>query len=206
MAAIAACDAILAAAEQLLAAHGPAALMTNRIAERAGVSVGTLYHYFPNKEAIARALHERVLAAAVAVVPRVIATSPGAPPRAVALALADAFVDLYVAQPPIHRWLWEMRGAIAAHGDLYAAMTEQTAHVERALAALGAADAGTLAFVLVHAFDGLASAIASRAYTIDARAAARTLAEVIATYLEAQLEVTAGRRAGRAATSGPGRA
>lgn len=45
-------DAIFEATAQILEAQGEAALTTNRIAERAGVSVGTLYQYFANKEAI----------------------------------------------------------------------------------------------------------------------------------------------------------
>jgi AcrR family transcriptional regulator len=50
---------ILAAAAQVFEACGYAAGTTNRIAERAGVSIGTLYQYFPSKEAIAVALLER---------------------------------------------------------------------------------------------------------------------------------------------------
>lgn len=49
-------DAILEAATQILERHGEAAFTTNRIAERAGVSIGTLYQYFPNKQAILVAL------------------------------------------------------------------------------------------------------------------------------------------------------
>jgi len=45
-------DAILLACAQILEKHGRAALNTNHIAERAGVSIGTLYQYFPNKQAI----------------------------------------------------------------------------------------------------------------------------------------------------------
>ncbi len=54
-------DAILEAAAQLLVAGGMERLSTNRIAKRAGVSVGTLYQYFPDKEAVVVALGERVL-------------------------------------------------------------------------------------------------------------------------------------------------
>jgi AcrR family transcriptional regulator len=55
-------DDILSAAAQVFEAHGYAAGTTNRIAERAGVSIGTLYQYFPSKEAIAVALLERHIA------------------------------------------------------------------------------------------------------------------------------------------------
>ncbi|MBO9642441.1 MAG: TetR/AcrR family transcriptional regulator [Pseudacidovorax sp.] len=53
---------ILEAAQQILRAHGPAGFNTNRIAERAGVSVGSLYGYFPNKQSILLALARRLLA------------------------------------------------------------------------------------------------------------------------------------------------
>jgi AcrR family transcriptional regulator len=52
-------DAILFAAAHILKSEGFAAATTNRIAEKAGVSVGSLYQYFPNKEAIVAALSER---------------------------------------------------------------------------------------------------------------------------------------------------
>jgi AcrR family transcriptional regulator len=45
-------QAILLATDQLLAARGLDDLTTHDIAERAGVSVGTLYQYFPSKEAV----------------------------------------------------------------------------------------------------------------------------------------------------------
>ncbi len=52
-------EAILAAAAQVFELHGYAAGTTNRIAEAAGVSIGTLYQYFKSKEALAVALLER---------------------------------------------------------------------------------------------------------------------------------------------------
>lgn len=45
-------DRILTAAAHIFAEHGYAAGTTNRIAERARVSIGSLYQYFPNKDAI----------------------------------------------------------------------------------------------------------------------------------------------------------
>ena len=54
-------EAILDAAAQVFEARGYAAGTTNRIAQRAGVSIGSLYEYFPNKDAIVVALAERDL-------------------------------------------------------------------------------------------------------------------------------------------------
>lgn len=51
-------EAILTATAHILTENGYASLSTNRIAERAGVSIGSLYQYFPNKEAIITALRE----------------------------------------------------------------------------------------------------------------------------------------------------
>ena len=54
-------DAIVTAAAQLFASAGVARASTNAIAERAGVSIGSLYEYFPNKDAIVAALIEELL-------------------------------------------------------------------------------------------------------------------------------------------------
>jgi len=51
--------AIYQAAAQVFSAIGYAAATTDRIAERAGVSIGTLYQYFPSKEAIVYGLWEQ---------------------------------------------------------------------------------------------------------------------------------------------------
>ena len=52
------------AAAQILERRGPAGLTTNDVAERAGVSIGTLYQYFPGKTAILLAAARRELGAA----------------------------------------------------------------------------------------------------------------------------------------------
>ncbi len=52
-------DAIVQAGRELLAEQGPRSLTTNRIAERAGVSIGSLYRYFTNKEAVLAAIYDR---------------------------------------------------------------------------------------------------------------------------------------------------
>ena len=56
-------DAIFEATIQVLLSKGLSALTTTRVAERAGVSVGTLYQYFPQKQALLFALLQRHLEA-----------------------------------------------------------------------------------------------------------------------------------------------
>jgi AcrR family transcriptional regulator len=75
---------ILDAADELLAHEGPAAFTTNRIARYAGVPVGSVYRYFPDKEAIVEALalqywsdFEDLVAAAAELDERAPLTEPG---------------------------------------------------------------------------------------------------------------------------------
>jgi AcrR family transcriptional regulator len=54
-------EVIFEATARILAAEGREGLTTNRIAEKAGVSIGALYGYFPNKQAILLAMARREL-------------------------------------------------------------------------------------------------------------------------------------------------
>lgn len=62
---------ILTAAAHVFGEHGYAAGTTNRIAERAGISIGSLYQYFPNKDAILAELLVRHLDDGMAIAERV---------------------------------------------------------------------------------------------------------------------------------------
>lgn len=61
-------DAIVEAGLILLATEGPPGTTTRRIAETAGVGVGSLYEYFDNREAVYRAMFQRMVADAVATI------------------------------------------------------------------------------------------------------------------------------------------
>src|ERR1043165_2407897 len=56
-------QAVLGAVPRVIRREGVDAVTTNRIAEAAGVSIGSLYQYFPDKKAIFTALHESHVAA-----------------------------------------------------------------------------------------------------------------------------------------------
>ncbi|WP_083339036.1 TetR/AcrR family transcriptional regulator [Chromobacterium sphagni] len=59
-------DAIIEAATRVLGSRGWADFTTNEVAAVAGVSVGSLYQYFPNKLALAEAIRQRHLDAVLA--------------------------------------------------------------------------------------------------------------------------------------------
>src|SRR5215475_6633708 len=52
-------EAILDAVARIVTREGVDAVTTNRVAEVAGVSIGSVYQYFPDKRAIFVGLHER---------------------------------------------------------------------------------------------------------------------------------------------------
>jgi AcrR family transcriptional regulator len=54
-------EAISEATIQILLSHGADRLTTTRVADRAGVSVGTLYQYYPNKQSLLYAVMEEHL-------------------------------------------------------------------------------------------------------------------------------------------------
>jgi AcrR family transcriptional regulator len=102
-------DAILAAAAQVLRAKGYAAATTDRIAERAGVSVGSLYQYFPNKDVILVALAERHIDEGFALVRGLLADASNDPPPIDALfrRFVTAMFALHEHEPELHRVLFE---------------------------------------------------------------------------------------------------
>lgn len=82
-------DAIVEASAQVLESHGYQAATTNRIAERAGVSVGTLYQYFDNKDEIFDLLIEREAESYLQAL-EAHAPGPGTPPRVAVRQLLEA--------------------------------------------------------------------------------------------------------------------
>lgn len=86
-------DAILEATIQVLLQIGKDRLTTTRVAARAGVSVGTLYQYFPNKSALLQAVLSRHLNAVTAAVEAVCRSQQGAPLPQMATALVTVFLE-----------------------------------------------------------------------------------------------------------------
>ena len=96
---------ILDAAIRVLDREGLEALTTSRVAEVAGVSVGTLYQYFAHRDAIIDALQDRELERAGQMLERVLKNPANASDREVASSVVGELLQLYRAAPALHRVL-----------------------------------------------------------------------------------------------------
>ncbi|WP_342216073.1 helix-turn-helix domain-containing protein [Nocardia farcinica] len=99
-------DTLLEAAAQMFTRRGLAAT-TNHIAERAGLSIGTLYQYFPNKEALLHALAARHLAEAQARLMPLLAELRRSAPEfeETVRQVLEVVVDLHRDRPALHALL-----------------------------------------------------------------------------------------------------
>ena len=84
--------AIFEASIQVLLSAGYRKLTTTSVAERAGVLVGTLYQYFPNRQALIRAVLERYLAEMSASIETDCGALKGRSLEQIADGLTDAFI------------------------------------------------------------------------------------------------------------------
>jgi AcrR family transcriptional regulator len=175
---------MLDAAEELLVAEGPGALTTTRVAAAAGVSVGSLYQYLPDKEAIVEALANRYLAEFEGLMDELAAQAGGEGWEDPVGRLVDEFAHRYRDRPG-YRALWFGR-------ELTAGLREADRHnkaalargLERTLHALGVA--GELG---VEARTGvlIADALLQEAFRADPRGDAQLIAEakrVLRLYLD----------------------
>ncbi|RST87815.1 TetR/AcrR family transcriptional regulator [Aquibium carbonis] len=99
-------DAIFEATIQVLLTDGPHRLTTTRVAARAGVSVGTMYQYFPHKQALFYALNERYLDDLAETVRNTCEARHGAPIVDMVQALVTTYWDAKTKRPEVTRALY----------------------------------------------------------------------------------------------------
>jgi AcrR family transcriptional regulator len=93
---------VLEAVQLVVKRHGSHAVTTSRIAEVAGVSVGSLYQYFPNKRAIFTALHERHVEDVHLVIERTTVACASAPFDAFARELVEGLSNAHAEFAEVH--------------------------------------------------------------------------------------------------------
>ena len=151
---------ILRAAAQVFASTGYAA-STNHIAERAGVSIGSLYEYFPNKDALLVALMEAHIQEGGAILTQAaLAVSTARPDvRAVVRLFAHAMVTLHARERALHRVLFEEtplpRRVRRQLADLERQVISSVEGFLRAHPEVTKRDPSLAAGVIVHAVEGV---------------------------------------------------
>jgi AcrR family transcriptional regulator len=125
-------EAIFEATIQVLLSAGPTRLNTTRIAERAGVSVGTLYQYFPNKQALLLAVLERYLTKLMDVLEAACIERRGATAEVMTAAAVKAYLQVKAKQPEASRALYLIAIELDSRGLVEAAIKR----AEQAIAAM----------------------------------------------------------------------
>lgn len=103
--------ALLAAAERIAAAEGEDAVTTTRIAREAGVSVGALYRYFPDRQALLLAAYDASVDGVIAECRETLLALPAdTPPREAARRLLARYLQAAAERPGHRELLRAMRG------------------------------------------------------------------------------------------------
>lgn len=149
-------EAVLEAVPLVIRRHGVDFLTTNRIAEAAGVSVGSLYQYFPDKKAIFAALHQLHVVHVHQVIERALAEDIGSL-DGFTRALVERLADLHADEPELHELVAEHvpQGPLGFRRGLRAAF-ERVTSSERIL------------FVLPNVIEAVVHGISQRALSSTA--------------------------------------
>jgi AcrR family transcriptional regulator len=95
-------EAIIEATAQILERDGLAGLSTNRVARVAGVSVGSLYQYFPDKQALVEEVRSRFAARFQSRLLELVGRLPGLGLRQAIREWVVTLVDLHAESPGVH--------------------------------------------------------------------------------------------------------
>lgn len=160
--------AILEAAARILETEGLGAYSTNAVAARAGVSIGSLYQYFPGKDAITRALMRRsaeALLADLRAVDAGLGQHKGLQPLEALHAVLDVAVRHQLQRPALARLLDLEEMRLPMDEEFERAGLEAMALFARCLAATGLVPARELELVgsdLVAIVKGVVDAAGQR--------------------------------------------
>lgn len=183
------CDAIVRAAELVLEEQGADALTTTRVAKKAGVSVGSLYQYFPNKDALVAALVERYMLQLREVFMQMLQMASALPLQTLIEGILRMLATTIRAQGRgVHRPLLERYSAIGlarmAEENLERYIEALTSHLAQR-PEVRCADLRRACFIMVHGANGIGEAMAVREDTSDDEGIVKDLAHMYVTLLSA---------------------
>jgi len=155
-------DQILEAAARVFAKRGYAGTTTNHIAERAGVSIGSLYQYFPNKDTILVALHAQHMEGASEVLRTMMeeALREKKAPEHLLRRFVRQIVEMHASEPALHHVLLYEGPRTPELSEKVHAIEDNMAHaVEQVLAERGGISrphAKHAAYLVVHVVENMA--------------------------------------------------
>ena len=152
-------DALVEATARILVRDGFDRASTNRIAQEAGVSIGSLYQYFPGKEALVVAVIERHNREIMQVARDAVAEAEGLPLEEAARGIIAAAIEAHRVDPRLHRVLAEQTPRTGALESVEAFNSEAfrlfRAYLERHRDQLRDVDLDLAAFVCVTSIEAL---------------------------------------------------
>jgi AcrR family transcriptional regulator len=180
-------NAVLGAVSRILKRDGAEAITTNRIAEVAGVSIGSIYQYFPDKRAIFLAMHERHGEESRCIIENTLVMHAAASLRDLLPALLEAMVDAHAREPELHELLSRQNvDQVDGGGGLRLALQGVISSRARELAA--PRDLERVLFVIPNMMDVLIhGAVLSRPKSWSVDAAKEEAAHAISAYLREPL-------------------
>lgn len=187
-------DAISEAAIQVLLSHGEERFTTTRVAERAGVSVGTLYQYYPNKQSLLSAVFEHHMKNVLA---RVEAACKGASHKPLAemiREMVEAFVDAKMERADISAALYRISADVGGPAVIKRIAPRMRKAVETMLATASDAKSTPDTFALEILFAAMSGAMRSLLEGGPTPAAARKLREHLVLLCQAYIMAATAKR------------
>ena len=181
-------DALLEATARILIKEGYDRASTNRIAHVAGVSIGSLYQYFPSKEALVAALIDRHKQQMMQLLRDALIKVAMLPVEVAARELVKVMMDAHQVDPKLHRVLVEQVPRVGRLDNMQAVEREASAMVRTYLEAhrneIDVADVNLAAFICVATVEALThAAVVHRPEVLSDKRADAFVGEVTALLL-----------------------
>src|SRR5215475_1815858 len=180
-------DAILDAVVRVLKREGVRAVTTNRIAEVAGVSIGSVYQYFPDKQAIFVALHQRHIDHIDRMIERTLIEHAASSLDDLMAAMIAGMIDAHTVDPELyellatevpHRADGKRDFAVRLHGAFRLALSSRAHELKKAR------DLDKLVFVVTHMVESLShGALFRRPPSLSIAAAKAEVVRAVLAYL-----------------------